>query len=178
MSVFSVLADILFVGHSLVGPTLPVMLDAALNQMNEPSQVQAQIINGASLAYNWDHAAGAEGVGRVVAGGREHHLVFAAAQRREVLHQPVVVVFAVRVAARRERTARIQLQSRAIGEHIYHPAGEHELADGEGALTGELLVCGGQVNVPQQLQGPLIRRHKAYDSYRGWGCNKPDWPGL
>ena len=62
MSVFSVLADILFVGHSLVGPTLPVMLDAALNQMNEPSQVQAQIINGASLAYNWDHAAGAEGV--------------------------------------------------------------------------------------------------------------------
>ena len=62
MSVFSVLADILFVGHSLVGHTLPVMLDAALNQMNEPSQVQAQIINGASLAYNWDHAAGAEGV--------------------------------------------------------------------------------------------------------------------
>ena len=29
------------------------------------------------------------------------------------------------LAQRFERTARIQLQSRAIGEHIYHPSGEH-----------------------------------------------------
>ena len=29
------------------------------------------------------------------------------------------------LSQRFERTARIQLQSRAIGEHIYHPAGEH-----------------------------------------------------
>jgi 3-hydroxybenzoate 6-monooxygenase len=32
----------------------------------------------------------------------------------------------VRYSAQRfPRTARVQLQSRAIGEHIYHPAGEH-----------------------------------------------------
>jgi hypothetical protein len=62
MGLFSLLADILFVGHSLVGPDLPPMLESALRQMNEPSSVQAQIINGASLAYNWDHAAKAEGV--------------------------------------------------------------------------------------------------------------------
>lgn len=62
MGLLSLLADILFVGHSLVGPDLPPMLDAALRQMNEPSTVQAQIINGASLAYNWDHASEAEGV--------------------------------------------------------------------------------------------------------------------
>jgi salicylate hydroxylase len=28
-------------------------------------------------------------------------------------------------AARALRTARVQLQSRAVGEHIYHPAGAH-----------------------------------------------------
>jgi 3-hydroxybenzoate 6-monooxygenase len=28
-------------------------------------------------------------------------------------------------ALRFPRTARVQLQSRAIGEHIYHPSGEH-----------------------------------------------------
>ena len=30
-------------------------------------------------------------------------------------------------AQRLLRTARVQLQSRAIGEHIYHPAGPHAL---------------------------------------------------
>ena len=62
MSVLSLLTDILFVGHSLVGPTLPTLLESALKQMGEPAVVEAQIINGASLAYNWDHAAEAEGV--------------------------------------------------------------------------------------------------------------------
>ena len=62
MSVFSFLAEVLFVGHSLVGPNLPPLVEAALRQMDAPSVVQAQIINGASLAYNWDHAAEAEGV--------------------------------------------------------------------------------------------------------------------
>jgi hypothetical protein len=51
--------DVLFVGHSLVGQTMPRMLDALL-----PSSmlVRAQVINGAPLAYNWDHGAGAQGV--------------------------------------------------------------------------------------------------------------------
>jgi hypothetical protein len=62
MGVLSFLTDVLFVGHSLVGPTLPPLLDATLQQMNEPSQVQAQIINGSSLAFNWDHSTEAEGV--------------------------------------------------------------------------------------------------------------------
>jgi hypothetical protein len=51
--------DVLFVGHSLVGRTMPRMLDALL----PTSQlVQAQVINGSPLAYNWDHGANAEGV--------------------------------------------------------------------------------------------------------------------
>lgn len=62
MGLFALLADILFVGHSLVGPNLPPLLESALRQMGQPSTVQAQIINGASLAYNWDHAADAEGI--------------------------------------------------------------------------------------------------------------------
>lgn len=62
MSLFSLLADILFIGHSLVGPALPPMTEAALARMGAPARVEAQIINGAPLAYNWDHSADAEGV--------------------------------------------------------------------------------------------------------------------
>ena len=62
MGVLSFLTDVLFVGHSLVGPSLPPLLDATLQRMGEPSVVQAQIINGSSLAFNWDHSAEAEGV--------------------------------------------------------------------------------------------------------------------
>jgi hypothetical protein len=62
MGIWSLLADVVFVGHSLVGPTLPALVEAALKQLGTPSVVQAQIINGASLAYNWDHGAGAEGI--------------------------------------------------------------------------------------------------------------------
>ncbi len=62
MGILSLLADVVYVGHSLVGPTLPGLVEAALNQMGTPSVVQAQVINGASLAYNWDHAADAEGI--------------------------------------------------------------------------------------------------------------------
>lgn len=62
MSVFSVLADVLMVGHSLFGGSLPELTESALRQMTGPSVVEAQIINGAPLAYNWDHSADAEGV--------------------------------------------------------------------------------------------------------------------
>jgi hypothetical protein len=62
MSVFSVLADVLMVGHSLFGGSLPVLTESALREMTGPSVVEAQIINGAPLAYNWDHSARAEGV--------------------------------------------------------------------------------------------------------------------
>ena len=62
MAVLSFLFQILFVGHSLVGPDLPTMVEAALDQISGPTVVEAQVINGASLAYNWDHSQGAEGV--------------------------------------------------------------------------------------------------------------------
>ncbi len=62
MSVFGVLAEILFVGHSLVGPGLPPLVEAGLAAMEEPAQVRAQVINGAPLAWNWDNSASAEGV--------------------------------------------------------------------------------------------------------------------
>lgn len=62
MSVFSVLADILMVGHSLFGGNLPLLTESALRELTGPSVVTAQIINGASLAYNWDHSAEAEGI--------------------------------------------------------------------------------------------------------------------
>ncbi|UWR23516.1 hypothetical protein [Sulfitobacter sp. S190] len=50
---------VLMVGHSLFGQTGPDMLDAALG---EAGTVQAQIINGAPLRYNWENADRAEGV--------------------------------------------------------------------------------------------------------------------
>jgi hypothetical protein len=52
MSIFSFLADVLFVGHSLIGPNLPALVDRALERLSGPSAVQAQVIKGASLAYN------------------------------------------------------------------------------------------------------------------------------
>lgn len=62
MSLLSLLADILFVGHSLVGPNLPPAVAATLRAMDAPASVEAQVINGAPLGYNWDHGATAEGV--------------------------------------------------------------------------------------------------------------------
>ncbi len=62
MSLLSLLADVLYVGHSLIGPNLPPLVEGALELLRGPSVVQAQIINGASLAYNWDHSEDAKGV--------------------------------------------------------------------------------------------------------------------
>ena len=82
MSLFTLLADILFVGHSLVGPNLPPAVEAALRAMNEPATVQAQVINGAPLGYNWDHGATAEGVNarEVLAQGQTDVLILTEAQ--------------------------------------------------------------------------------------------------
>lgn len=67
MSLLSLLAEILFVGHSLVGPNLPPLIEAGLQAQGQPeASVSAQIINGAPLSYQWEHSAEAEGVdGRV-----------------------------------------------------------------------------------------------------------------
>jgi hypothetical protein len=63
MSLLSLLTDVLFVGHSLVGPNLPALVEGALiRQGDRAAVVEAQVINGASLRYNWDHAAEGQGV--------------------------------------------------------------------------------------------------------------------
>lgn len=62
MNLFAFLAEILFVGHSLVGPDLPVLVEGGLRQMREPATVSAQIINGAPLKFNRENSAQAEGV--------------------------------------------------------------------------------------------------------------------
>ena len=62
MTVAALLLDVLFIGHSLVGPTMPRMLQDAVAAAGGRGQVEAQIINGAPLGYNWQHGAGAEGV--------------------------------------------------------------------------------------------------------------------
>ena len=62
MSVFTLLAQVLFIGHSLVGPDLPRLVESGLALQGAPAEVQAQIIDGAPLAYNWEHSSEAEGV--------------------------------------------------------------------------------------------------------------------
>ncbi len=72
MSIFSILAEILFVGHSLVGPDLAPMVQAGMAARGDEVMVEAQIINGAPLTYQWDNATQAEGVdarARLQAGG-------------------------------------------------------------------------------------------------------------
>lgn len=54
--------NILFIGHSLVGPDMPSMVRAAAEAGGGTPTVHAQIINGAPLIYQWDHGAGAQGV--------------------------------------------------------------------------------------------------------------------
>ena len=62
MNVFGFLAEILFIGHSLVGRDLPVVVEGGLRQMGEPATVSAQIINGAPLKFNLANPGSAEGV--------------------------------------------------------------------------------------------------------------------
>jgi hypothetical protein len=62
MSVLAFLAKILMVGHSLVGPDLPGMVEAGLGHAGAPAEVSAQVINGAPLSFNRANAARAEGV--------------------------------------------------------------------------------------------------------------------
>ncbi|AXI45926.1 hypothetical protein C1J03_07755 [Sulfitobacter sp. SK012] len=54
--------SVLMIGHSLFGQTGPEILATSLQARAPAAQVQAQIINGAPLIYNWEHSAEAEGV--------------------------------------------------------------------------------------------------------------------
>lgn len=63
MSWTSILGSVVMIGHSLFGLDNPQMLDQLLNtRSTAPVTVEAQIINGAPLQYNWDHADSAEGI--------------------------------------------------------------------------------------------------------------------
>lgn len=62
MNGLSTLFAVLMVGHSLFGTTGPTMLEQALLAGTGDAQVQAQIINGAPLRYNWEESDKAEGV--------------------------------------------------------------------------------------------------------------------
>ncbi|AOL22386.1 hypothetical protein Ga0102493_111358 [Erythrobacter litoralis] len=62
MSLRDLTFDILFIGHSLVGPIMPDMLETAVTATGGTGRVEAQIINGASIKANWEHSAEAEGV--------------------------------------------------------------------------------------------------------------------
>ncbi|WP_108484038.1 hypothetical protein [Oceaniglobus ichthyenteri] len=62
MSVLSTLGTVLMIGHSLIGPDQPGMVEQLLRTTGATPRVQAQIINGAPLKWNWDHAADAQGV--------------------------------------------------------------------------------------------------------------------
>jgi hypothetical protein len=60
MSYLTLLADILFVGHSLVGPALPAMIEGGARLQGQQMSVAAQVINGAPLRFSWDNSADGE----------------------------------------------------------------------------------------------------------------------
>ncbi|UWR45686.1 hypothetical protein [Phaeobacter inhibens] len=70
MTLADLVASVVMVGHSLFGPDNPVMLEQLLaqqpaltsGQTGDTITVEAQIINGAPLSYNWAHADQAEGI--------------------------------------------------------------------------------------------------------------------
>lgn len=53
--------DVFFVGHSLVGVKMPVMLKAMINDGGGSGVVGYQVINGSPLVYNWDNSSSAQG---------------------------------------------------------------------------------------------------------------------
>lgn len=61
-AILAVVFDVLFVGHSLVGPDLPRLVEGALRHKTPEAQVEAQVINGAPLAWQWENAGAAQGV--------------------------------------------------------------------------------------------------------------------
>ena len=75
MSGLGTVLSVLMVGHSLFGTDGPDMLQEALRAGQGQGSVQAQIINGAPLRYNWEESDKAEGVdARAIlpAGGISH----------------------------------------------------------------------------------------------------------
>ncbi|WP_323040301.1 hypothetical protein [Gemmobacter sp.] len=75
MSLTSLLAEVLFIGHSLIGPVLPGMVERAAAAQGLELRAETQLIPGAPLRWNWDHSAegqGTDGRRRLDAGGIDH----------------------------------------------------------------------------------------------------------
>jgi hypothetical protein len=74
MTLTALLAQILFIGHSLIGPSLPGLVETAARHQGVELSARYQIINGAPLDWNWTHAAEAEGVDgrKALAAGVDH----------------------------------------------------------------------------------------------------------
>ncbi|WP_072747131.1 hypothetical protein [Oceanicella actignis] len=54
--------DVLMIGHSLIGTTLPLMLRDLVDDAPSGGRIDAQVINGAPLSWQWDHSSEAQGV--------------------------------------------------------------------------------------------------------------------
>ena len=82
MNALGYLLSVLFVGNSLFGPTAPQMLQQMLTADGIETRVEAQIINGAPLSYNWQNGAQARGVNAraVLAEGDTDILIMTEAQ--------------------------------------------------------------------------------------------------
>ncbi|OED50631.1 hypothetical protein AB838_01605 [Rhodobacteraceae bacterium (ex Bugula neritina AB1)] len=61
MKLDALITSVVMVGHSLFGPDNPQMLEQLLDTSAD-ARVEAQIINGAPLSYNWQHSSRAEGI--------------------------------------------------------------------------------------------------------------------
>ncbi|MGR3761991.1 hypothetical protein ACUXV3_17985 [Roseobacteraceae bacterium NS-SX3] len=61
MNLSTLVTTVVMIGHSLIGRDNPEMLEQLLTSQ-APATVEAQIINGAPLSYNWEHSARAEGI--------------------------------------------------------------------------------------------------------------------
>ncbi|MBO9428113.1 hypothetical protein [Sulfitobacter sp. R18_1] len=77
MGVAGTVFSIVMIGHSLFGHDGPDMLEGALQAGIGKGVVDEQIINGSPLAYNWDHAASAEGINarQVLPQGKTTHVI-------------------------------------------------------------------------------------------------------
>lgn len=62
MKLEALISAVVMIGHSLFGPDNPQMLEQLLAAGGQTATVEAQIINGAPLSYNWQHSGGGEGV--------------------------------------------------------------------------------------------------------------------
>lgn len=61
-SSYSLSDDVFFIGHSLVGPTLPEMMGHVLDSQGSSALSSYQVINGSPLGFNWNNSSTAQGM--------------------------------------------------------------------------------------------------------------------